>query len=105
MPERRIVQSCFMLPSAMSDLIGRVHPRGQRGTDPNRGPTPTQHELPQANQAELIICDYTIERSFAWAARFRRLARDYERLPETLAGLHFLAFVCLLLGRAVAALV
>ena len=32
-----------------------------------------------------------------WAARFRRLARDYERLPETLAGLHYLAFACLML--------
>jgi len=27
-----------------------------------------------------------VERSFAWLARFRRLARDYERLAETLAG-------------------
>jgi hypothetical protein len=25
-------------------------------------------------------------------SRFRRLARDYERLPETLAGLHHVAF-------------
>jgi transposase len=29
-----------------------------------------------------------VERSCAWATRFRRLARDYERLPDTLAGLH-----------------
>jgi len=36
-------------------------------------------------------------RSFGWMSRFRRLARDYERLPETLAGLHFLAFVILML--------
>src|SRR3712207_7329699 len=36
---------------------------------------------------------WVIERSFAWAARFRRLARDYERLPQTVAGLHFVAFV------------
>ncbi len=40
---------------------------------------------------------WVVERSFGWAARFRRLARDYERLPETLAGLHYLAFVCLML--------
>ncbi|MDP9473751.1 MAG: transposase, partial [Chloroflexota bacterium] len=40
---------------------------------------------------------WVIERSFAWAARFRRLARDCERLPETVAGLHFLAFACLML--------
>jgi transposase len=42
---------------------------------------------------------WVVERSFAWAARFRRLARDYERLPTTLAGLHFLAFACLFLHR------
>jgi transposase len=34
---------------------------------------------------------------FHWMSRFRRLARDYERLPETLAGLHYLAFVILML--------
>ena len=42
---------------------------------------------------------WVVERSFGWAARFRRLARDYERLPETLAGLHFLAFAGLMLKR------
>jgi transposase len=42
---------------------------------------------------------WVVERDFAWAARFRRLARDYERLPETLAGLHFVAFACLMLQR------
>lgn len=44
---------------------------------------------------------WVVERTFAWAARFRRLARDYERLPETLAGLHFLAFAVLMLRRFV----
>ena len=42
---------------------------------------------------------WVAERSFAWTARFRRLARDYERLPSTLAGLHFVAFACLMLTR------
>jgi transposase len=42
---------------------------------------------------------WVVERSFAWTSRFRRLARDYERLAETLRGLHFLAFACLLLHR------
>ena len=44
---------------------------------------------------------WVVERSFAWAARFRRLARDYERLPETLAGLHFVAFAMLMAARFV----
>jgi transposase len=42
---------------------------------------------------------WVIERSFAWAARFRRLARDYERMAQTLAGWHYVAFVCLMLGQ------
>jgi transposase len=41
---------------------------------------------------------WVVERSFAWAARFRRLARDYERLAATLAGYHWLAFVTLMLN-------
>ena len=40
---------------------------------------------------------WVVERSFAWAARFRRLARDYERLASTLAAYHWLAFVTLML--------
>ena len=45
---------------------------------------------------------WVVERSFAWASRFRRLAKDYERLPETVAGLHFVAFACLMLHRLIA---
>jgi transposase len=41
---------------------------------------------------------WVVERSFAWAARFRRLARDYERLPATVAGYHWLAFLTLMLA-------
>lgn len=42
---------------------------------------------------------WVVERSFAWAARFRRLARDYERLSESLAGYHYFAFACLMLAQ------
>ena len=41
---------------------------------------------------------WVVERSFGWMARFRRLARDYERLASTLAGYHWLAFACLMLN-------
>ena len=40
---------------------------------------------------------WVVERTFAWAAHFRRLARDYERLAETLAAYHWLALVTLML--------
>ncbi len=42
---------------------------------------------------------WVVERSFGWIARCRRLARDYERLPTTLAGLTWLFFASLLLTR------
>jgi transposase len=42
---------------------------------------------------------WVVERSFAWAARFRRLARDFERTPEVLEGLHYLAFAILMLHQ------
>ncbi|MBM3217012.1 transposase, partial [Candidatus Poribacteria bacterium] len=45
---------------------------------------------------------WVVERTFAWMGRFRRLARDYERLAQTLVGLHFLAFAILRLKRFVA---
>jgi len=44
---------------------------------------------------------WVVERSFAWANRFRRLVKDYERLPQTLQGLHFLAFACLMVKNLV----
>jgi transposase len=44
---------------------------------------------------------WVVERSFAWTTKFRRLVRDYERLPETLAGLHVVAFICIMLARAI----
>ncbi len=44
---------------------------------------------------------WVVERSFAWATRFRRRARDYERLPETVKGLPFLAFTIRFVKRFV----
>src|SRR5918992_56332 len=48
---------------------------------------------------------WVVERDFAWASRFRRLVKDYERLPESVAGLHFVAFACLFLQQATGILV
>jgi transposase len=57
--------------------------------------------LPEAKRGFVLLPRrWVAERSFAWMARCRGLARDYERLPETLAGLHLVAFVILLLRRA-----
>jgi transposase len=55
-------------------------------------------KLPTAKRGFVLLPRrWVVERGFGWISRFRRMARDYERLPETLAGLHFLAFVILML--------
>jgi len=59
-------------------------------------------KLPEAKKGFVLLPRrWVVERSFAWTTRFRRLARDYERLAETLVGLHLVAFVILMLKRFV----
>ncbi|MBN1933472.1 MAG: IS5 family transposase, partial [Anaerolineae bacterium] len=59
-------------------------------------------KLPTAKKGFVLLPRrWVVERSFGWMARFRRLARDYERLPDTLRGLHFLAFAILMTQRFV----
>ena len=84
--------------------------QGYAGDDPfeeaeARGIELAVVRLPEAKKGFVLLPRrWVVERSFAWATRFRRLAKDYERLPETVAGLHFLAFACLMLHRAAGAL-
>jgi len=68
---------------------GAQHPAGSRQT--------------AHRQARLCVAASPLgsRTQFAWMARFRRLARDYERLSETLAGLHFVAFAMLMAHRFV----
>ena len=59
--------------------------------------------LPEAKRGFVLLPRrWVAERTFAWATRFRRLARDYERLPQTLADLHVIALVCVMLRQATA---
>ena len=63
-------------------------------------------KLPTAKRGFVLLPRrWVVERDFAWMARFRRLARDYERLAQTLAGLHFIAFAILMAHRFVAFMV
>ena len=62
-------------------------------------------KLPEAKRGFVLLPRrWVIERSIGWLARFRRLARDYERLAETVEGLTFVAFACLMLHRLIYAL-
>ena len=58
--------------------------------------------LPAAKKGFVLLPRrWVVERSFAWATRCHHLAKDDERLPETVVGLHFVAFACLMLHRAI----
>ncbi len=58
-------------------------------------------KLPEAKRGFVLLPRrWVAERTFAWATRFRRLVRDYERLPQTMADLHVIALVCLMLRQA-----
>jgi transposase len=60
-------------------------------------------KLPTAKRGFVLLPRrWVVERSFAWMARFRCLVRDYERLAETLVGLHFAAFAVLMAHQVVA---
>jgi transposase len=59
-------------------------------------------KLPEAMQGFVLLpCRWVVERRVAWTARVRRLTRDDERLPATLAGFHFLSFAILMRKRFV----
>jgi transposase len=81
--------------------------QGYTGKDPAQAALDEGIELQVIKLAEakkgfvLLPRRWVVERSFGWLNRFRRLARDYERLPETLAGLHFVVFAMLMLVHAV----
>ena len=58
-------------------------------------------KLPEAKRGFVLLPRrWVVERSFAWATRFRRLVKDYERYASTLADLHLVAFVCLMPRKA-----
>src|ERR1700743_3443716 len=57
-------------------------------------------KLPEAKKGFVLLPRrWVVERSFGWLNRFRRLARDYERLPATPAGLRLRGFSLLMLAR------
>ena len=80
--------------------------QGYTGEDPARDAAAHGIRLivvkhPQAKRGFVLLPRrWVVERSFARTARFRRLARDYERLPTVLAGFHFIAFACLMVKKA-----
>ncbi|MBC7377061.1 MAG: transposase, partial [Burkholderiaceae bacterium] len=58
-------------------------------------------KLPEAKKGFVLLPKrWVVKRSFGWLDRFRRLSRYFERMPEVLAGLHFVVFARLMLPKA-----
>ncbi len=54
-------------------------------------------KLPTAKRGFVLLPRrWVVERDFGWMSRFRRLARDQERLAEVLKGFHQIAFTMLM---------
>ena len=57
--------------------------------------------LPQIKRGFVLLPRrWVVERDFGWMSRFRRLARDQERLAEVLKGFHLIAFTMLMWKQA-----
>ena len=80
-------------------------------TGPNAAKAAEEHGIrlevikhPMAKRGFVLLPHrWVVERSFAWAARFRRLARDYERLETSLKGFHYIAFAILMTNKLIKA--
>jgi transposase len=79
--------------------VDRAHTGEQAAGTHGIRPEAVKHTEPKRGFV-LLPGRRVAERGFASTARFRRLARDHERLPETLAGPHFAAFAGLTLTHA-----
>jgi putative transposase len=58
-----------------------------------------EREPRMAGHAEFVICEQSIERTFSWLIRNRRLSKDYERRVQTSEALVDMAAIRLLLRR------
>jgi putative transposase len=51
------------------------------------------------DHAELVICEQSIERTFSWIEKNRRMSKDYERLTATSEAFIYVAMTRLMVRR------
>jgi transposase len=68
-----------------------------RQAAPDHGIALAVVKLPDTKRGFVLLPRrWVVERDFGWMSRFRRLARDQERLAEVLKGFHLIAFTMLM---------
>jgi transposase len=104
----QVFELCEAVQTATGHTVGSAWAdQGYTGDQPKQDAKAHGIDLHVVKLAEarkgfvLLPKRWVVECSFAWAARFRRLGKDYKRLPEVLRGLHFLVFAILLLPQAI----
>jgi transposase len=108
-PERDPVATLAARAPAVTGAAVEVASVAQGATGPHPAAAAAAHGLrleavkrPETKQGVVLLPRRWVgERTCAWAARFRRLARDDERLPAAVAALHCAALTCLMLHRLV----
>jgi hypothetical protein len=58
-----------------------------------------EREPPAPGHAEFVFCEQSIERTFAWLGRYRRLSKDYEYRTETSEAMIYAAMAQLMARR------
>ncbi len=95
------MEPAFLQCSCSKRIIGSASCACQGGGDPLQRIALEVVKLPKAKRAFVLLPRrWVVERSFAGATRFRRLVKDYEGYAGALAGLHLVAFTCLMLKKA-----
>jgi transposase len=58
-----------------------------------------ERESRMPDHAELVICEQSIERTFSWIEKNRRMSKDYERLTATSEAFIYVAMTRLMVRR------
>ncbi|MCA1838124.1 MAG: transposase, partial [Actinobacteria bacterium] len=58
-----------------------------------------EREPRMAGHAEFVFCEQSIERTFSWLMRNRRLSKDYERMVQSSESFIEVAMIRLILRR------
>ena len=100
----QVAQLCASVQEATGQSVQLAFAdQGYTGEEPRKdavdqGIELTVVKLPEAKKGFVLLPRrWVVERSFAWMGRFRRLARDFQRLAQHLAGYHWLSAVMLAL--------